>query len=106
MAAYVAEANKIDNSAIAIFRTCIRAQLNNSQPGDARPKFQEPARVARDVEVPAPSRLKSGRFNAGLFSQQCDGRLRHVGAADSTIQFIVRFDESGKFHVISKKKTD
>ena len=27
------------------------------------------------------------------------------GAGDSTLQFTVRFDESGKFHVISKKKT-
>jgi hypothetical protein len=27
------------------------------------------------------------------------------GSGDSTIQFTVRFDDSGKFHVISKKKT-
>lgn len=28
------------------------------------------------------------------------------GGGDSTVQFTVRFDDSGKFHVIGKKKTD
>ena len=67
-------------------------QLNTEQmsvpvKGDTRNQYIEPVRWLK------PGTLVLKQFT--IFR----------GGGDSTIQFIVRFDDSGKFHVISKTKT-
>jgi hypothetical protein len=55
--------------------------------GDARNQYITPIRWTK------PGILVLNQFT--IFSK---------GAGDSTIEFTVRFDENGKFHVLSKKK--
>jgi hypothetical protein len=57
--------------------------------GDARNQYIEPVRWSQ----PGMLVLKQYTIFRG-------------GAGDSTIQFTARFDDKGKFHVVSKKKTD
>jgi hypothetical protein len=64
-------------------------QMSVPVKGDARNQYIEPVRW-----------LKPGTL---LLKQYT---IMRGGTGDSSIQFTVRFDDSGKFHVISKKKTD
>jgi hypothetical protein len=63
-------------------------QMGVPAEGDARNQYIEPVRW-----------LKPGTLILKQFT------IFRGGSGDSTIQFTVRFDDSGKFHVISKKKT-
>ncbi len=62
-------------------------EMNVDPGGDPRNQYIEPMRWVK------PGTLLLKQFT-----------IFRGGAGDSTIQFTVRFDESGKFHVISKKK--
>jgi hypothetical protein len=64
-------------------------QMSVPVKGDARNQYIEPVRW-----------LKPGTL---LLKQYT---IMRGGTGDSSIQFTVRFDDSGKFHLISKKKTD
>jgi hypothetical protein len=64
-------------------------QLGVEVKGDTRNQYVEPVRWSK------PGTLVLKQFT-----------IFRGGAGDSTIQFTVRFDDTGKFHVISKKKTN
>ena len=62
-------------------------QMSVEVKGDARNQYIEPVRWLK------PGTLVLKQFT--IFR----------GGGDSTVQFTVRFDDSGKFHVISQKKS-
>jgi hypothetical protein len=64
-------------------------QMSVEVKGDTRNQYVEPVRW-----------LKPGTLVLKQFT------IFRGGGGDSTVQFTVRFDDKGKFHVINKKKSD